>query len=340
MSVATWEAPANIAFVKYWGARNLEEAIPRHPSISMTLSSCVSRTTVECLAGAGADEVWLLSEGGGAERPGGTFEGRVLDHLERLRRHAGRRERLRVLTRNSFPAAAGMASSASGFAALTLAALDALGVETTPAELSELARRSGSGSAARSVLGGYVEWPAGDLESCHAEALARAEHWDLRDVVASIQDGPKEVSSLEGHRRAPTSPHYARRLELVEGRLREVRGAIEERSLERLGPVLEEDALELHLVAMSSRPPILYWAPATLAVLARVRGLREEGVVAWYTMDAGANVHVICPPEDEPRVARELAAVSGVRDVIRDGVGPGPRRLEEPLPGPVPGESG
>jgi diphosphomevalonate decarboxylase len=250
----------------------------------------------------------------------------VLAHIERLRRWAGRDEGIRIATRNTFPAAAGLASSASGFAALTLAVLGAFDRTVTPAELSLLARRSGSGSACRSVFGGYVEWRAseGAEEQNYAVQIADANHWDLRDVIAVVEIGPKTVSSLDGHRRAPSSPYYDRRREMIGDKLDRVRCAIRDRDLSALGPVLEEEAIDLHLIAMSSRPPIFYWSPGTLDVLRTVRELRQEGLEAWATMDAGANVHVICDPDSEDEVADRLGNLSSVGFVIRDGVGQGP----------------
>ena len=333
---ATAVAPANIAFVKYWGAVDLERAIPRNPSISMTLSRCVSRTTVEAVPGPGDDEVFLAPSAVDGQAPApDEFARRVRAHLGAIRRWAGvgpGELRFRVTTANSFPAAAGLASSASGFAALAVAAGAALGRRPDGAELSALARASGSGSAARSVLGGYVEWPAPGSapDDPRAAQLAPAGHWDLRDVVAVVESGPKEVSSLAGHRLAPTSPHFARRLELLPDRLDRVRRAIRERDVELLGTTIEEEAVELHLVAMSSRPPVFYWAPGTLEALAAVRAMRRDGLAAWATMDAGANVHAIVPAADEPAVAERLAGVAAVRRVIRDGVGTGPYLEDEP----------
>ena len=339
---ATAVAPANIAFVKYWGARDLERAIPVNPSISMTLSRCVSRTTVDLAAGEAPDEVWLgrIDDPGGWTDPGDAFRRRVVAHLDVLRRRHGLARvgpgagRFRVVTENSFPAAAGLASSASGFAALAVAVASVLrggGPATRISdldrgELSSLARASGSGSAARSVLGGYVEWPApgGAPDDPRAVQLATAAHWPLCDVVAIVETGAKQVSSLEGHRRAAGSPYFARRLEELPRRLATVRRAIAERDFPALGAVVEEEAIDLHLVAMSSRPPVFYWAPATLAVLDAVRALRRDGVGAWSTMDAGANVHVLTTPDDEEAVAARLRSVPGVHTVIRDRVGDGP----------------
>lgn len=331
MSKATVSAPANIAFIKYWGARDLERAIPMNSSISMTLDHCVTRCTVEVLETQdGGDEVWLAESGGGFGTPDPEFSQRVRDQLNHVRQWAGRTESVRVATRNSFPTAGGLASSASGFAALTLAAAAAFGKkDASVKELSLLARCSGSGSAARSVLGGYVEWPAprgngGGDDDSYARPIAPADHWELRNLIAVVEIGPKTVSSIEGHRRAISSPYYEKRQELLPARLDKVRRAIKERDLAALGPVLEEEATDLHLIAMSSHPPIFYWSPGTIAVLRAVRELRQEGLAAWATMDAGANVHVICDVDSEDEVAERLEDLPAVGFVIRDGVGEGP----------------
>ena len=331
---ASVAAPANIAFVKYWGARDLERAIPNAPSISMTMASCCSLCTADFHEGeSGADEVWLVDEDGTRRRPDAKFIERAVRHLSQLRALLGKHGRFVIGTRNTFPSAAGIASSASGFAALTIAGLRAMGNDTSdPRELSSLARLSGSGSAARSVMGGYVEWPRGESdEDCYAFAIAPASHWDLRDLVVVVESEAKKVPSRDGHALAATSPHYRHRLELLPQRLAITRDAIRNRDFGRLGPVIEEEGIELHLIAMSSRPPVYYWSAATIDVLARVRELRAEGVEAWSTMDAGANVHVICQGADEPAVAAALETVPGVKRLIRDRVGAGPKALTEHL---------
>ncbi len=329
---ATVTAPANIAFIKYWGAQNLEEAHPVNASISMTLTQCVSHSTVAFADGSDEpDRVELVGEDGSLTRPPASFRERAVAHLDRVRRWARRSGAFRVATRNSFPTGAGIASSASGFAALTVASTKALGLGLTLPELSALARMSGSGSAARSVFGGYVEWsPEGDGGG-HAVAIAPASHWDLRDVIALVDHGEKDVSSLDGHRVAATSPHYATRQRILPSRLAAVRRAIAERDLDTLGPILEEEAIELHLIAMSSKPPIFYWKPGTVQVLETLRGMRRAGLAAWATMDAGANVHVVCAPHAEASVVSALEALSGVCGVLLDGVGEGPSDEREHL---------
>lgn len=329
---ATVTAPSNIAFIKYWGARDLERAIPVNASISMTLTECVSRSTVEFVDGSDeADRIEIVDEDGSLTPPPASFRERALTHLDRVRRWARRDGSFRVATRNSFPTGAGIASSASGFAALTLASTKALGLTLSIPELSDLARMSGSGSAARSVLGGYVAWSPEGEGTGHAVAIASASHWDLRDVIALVDHGEKDVSSLDGHRVAASSPHFEARQRILPQRLAIVRRAIDERDLDTLGPVLEEEAIELHLIAMSSKPPIFYWKPGTVQVLERLRGMRREGLHAWSTMDAGANVHVICTPQAEAPVIAALNGLSGVSGVLLDGVGEGPREEWEHL---------
>jgi diphosphomevalonate decarboxylase len=329
---ATVIAPANIAFIKYWGTLDWDRTLPYNPSLSMTLRECTSRTTVEILEGGERDAVLLRRDKGSLEPATEAFSQRVIAHLGRLRSWAGETLSFRVATENSFPMAAGMASSASGFAALTLAVVSALGREVSGEQASVLARLSGSGSAARSVLGGYVQWPAGEgPEEEHAVQLLPAEHWDLRDVVAILEEQAKEVSSRQGHERAPSSPYFESRQRLLGERLERVRQAILARDFSALAPIVEEEAIDLHLIAMSSRPPVFYWRPGTLEVLAILRRLRQEGLEVCATMDAGANVHMICTPDSEAAVTEAVETIAGVRSLIHDGVGVGPAIVDDHL---------
>ena len=323
---ATAEAASNIAFIKYWGSSDPERAAPRNSSISMTLTDCRSICSATHFEGDdGGDEILLMDEAGVLDVAPESFSRRIGAHIDRLRSHFGRPGRLRIATRNTFPAEAGIASSASGFTALTLAVTRALRVELSSEELSRWARRSGSGSASRSAFGGYVEWPdpAADDPDV-SKQLLNEDDWTLCDLVAVVETGSKDVSSLEGHRRATSSPYYDRRLELLAGRLDEVRAALQQRDFPRLGGVVEEEAIDMHLIVFSSKPAIFYWKPATLAVLERVRELRADGLAAYCTMDAGANVHMICQPQDEQSLYDEIMRVNGVEKVLRDRVGSAP----------------
>jgi len=322
-------APSNIALIKYWGTSDLERTLPFNPSLSMTLRECVSRTTVESIADP-KDEVLVRVAGGSLQPASPAFSAGVRNHLDHLRSWAGVKDRFRVATENSFPMGAGMASSASGFAALALAVVAALDREISAATASVLARESGSGSAARSVMGGYVEWPSAGTEGAAVQVLP-ADHWDLRDVIAILDTTEKSVSSRAGHKLAETSPYFKPRQQQLPERLTEVRSSLQSRDFARLAPLVEEEAIDLHLIAMSSRPPIFYWRPATLIVLELVRAMRQGGVEVCATMDAGANVHVICTPEAEMAVVEALDVLPEVEGVIRDGVGSGPRMIDEPL---------
>jgi diphosphomevalonate decarboxylase len=332
MSKVTIVAPSNIAFLKYWGARDVERAVPENPSLSMTLSECVTRTTLEVQPNGLPTVVEVAGPEGRLEPAGTAFAVGVETHLAALSDALGFAASFRVATRNSFPASAGIASSASGFAALAVAFAAVAGRDVPPGELSLLARRSGSGSAARSVFGGFVEWPCSpDDPEAPACQIRGPEHWDLRDLIAVVSSAPKPVSSRDGHRRAASSPYFARRQELLPERLGEMRRAVLGRDLERLGRAIETEAVELHLVAMSSWPPIFYWKPQTIEVLNRIWALRDAGVGVWATMDAGPNVHLVCEPADEERVAGAVGELPGVERLIRDRIGPGPCRSDDHL---------
>ena len=325
----TAEAPSNIAFIKYWGARDLETPVPFNRSLSMTLDACRSICSASPLGDGEEDEiVWVEDPAAGrsaasAEAPPAFVE-RTRRHLDRLREWsqgtaAPYSGGFRIATGNTFPSAAGIASSASGFTALTLAVAAAMGFDLPPRVLSALSRSSGSGSAARSAYGGYVEWPDGDGNAAVQILDERA--WELCDLIAVVETGAKKVSSRDGHRRAESSPYFAPRLAALDGRLERVRAALHGRDFEALGDAVEEEGIDLHLIAMSSRPPVYYWSPGTIEVLAAVRGLRSDGVAAYATMDAGANVHVICQPEDAAQVADRLEAQGSVQYVVRDRTG-------------------
>ncbi|NJK78450.1 MAG: diphosphomevalonate decarboxylase [Chloroflexaceae bacterium] len=251
-----------------------------------------------------------------------------MQHLDRIRALAGIPTRARVDSTNTFPADAGIASSAAGFAALTLAAVAAAGLHLDTYELSRLARRSGSGSASRSVPTGYVEWYNGDDVGSYAESIAAPDHWHLANIVAVVDTSVKKVGSAENHRLAVTSPYFQTRLDELPARLDAVREAIAQRDIARLGPLIEVDAISMHAVCMTQVPPSFYWNAATMAVMEAVRTWREQGVQAYYTMDAGANVHVICEGHQRDEVNRLLQALPIVQFTIANNVGPGARVLD------------
>jgi diphosphomevalonate decarboxylase len=231
-----------------------------------------------------------------------------------------------VESSNNFPTGAGIASSASAFAALSLAASAAAGLELDERALSRLARR-GSGSACRSIPAGFVEWQAGEDDlSSYACSIAPPEHWDLVDCIALVSLAHKPVGSTKGHAFADSSPLQGARLAGAPRRLEICRQAILARDFEMLVEVMQLDSNLMHAVMMTSSPPLLYWRPATLAVMQAVGEWRKSGVAAGYTIDAGPNVHVICPGEIMDQVVVLLREIPGVETVLTARPG-GPAQL-------------
>ncbi len=308
-----WRARAgiNVALVKYWGKRDAAANLPEVGSISLTLGGMGSETAVELDPGLEADTFEL----DGVLRT----DRRVVETLAEVRRLSGRPERARVTSRNTVPTASGLASSASGAAALTLAAWDAygLGAPLEDPRFVDLVRR-GSGSAPRSLLGGLVEL---DRETGRVAQLLDEGGWDLRMVVASPTLGPKAVSSREGMERCRlTSPYYAAWRDAHPADLAAARAAIAGRDLPALGAVMERSTMRMHACMLAADPPLRYWSAGTLAILDAVEGLRP-GTGAWYTMDAGPHVKVLCAAADAEAVRVAVAPLCEAVWVCAPGPG-------------------
>jgi diphosphomevalonate decarboxylase len=322
---ATAEAHPNIAFIKYWGNRDDLLRLPANGSISMNLDGLFTRTTVSFQRSLGYDELIINGHGttGRALQRVSTFLDLVRDAVE-IQTHA------EVVSENNFPAGAGIASSASAFAALALAASSAAGVPVDPqhatSQLSRLARR-GSGSACRSVPGGFVEWRmgAGDGDS-YALSIAAADYWELVDCIAIVTAAHKKVGSTEGHFVAASSALQAARVADTPRRLDLCRAAVLARYFEAFAEVVELDSDMMHAVMMTSKPPLMYWEPGTLEIMRAVREWRDGGLAAAYTVDAGPNVHVLCPAGAAVEVEQRLRALPVVTDVLVAKPG-GPARL-------------
>lgn len=319
---ATATAGSNIAIIKYWGAQDPTLNLPANNSISLTLDAARTTTTVRFDRAYRADTLIL-----NGHETGGAPLARVSAHLDRLRALAGVRLPALVETANTFPEGAGIASSASGFAALTVAAAAALGLHLSERELSTLARL-GSGSACRSVIGGWAEWLRGTgHEDSYAVQIAPPEHWDVRDLVAVVSAETKAVPSMKGHAWAASSPLFEARLRQVETSLPVVRRAILERDFHALGVLAEADALSMHAIMLTSTPPLLYWQPATVELIQHVWRWRTEGLPCYFTIDAGPNVHVLTLPGALPHLEERLRSLPFVRRVIPCGPGPSPRLI-------------
>ena len=323
--MARAQAQPNIALVKYWGKRDSALNLPASGSLSITLDSLWTRTCVAFDPTLTRDELLL----DGAEHPAALA--RVSGCLDLLRERAGSTVHARVDTHNNFPTGAGLASSASGFAALVLAGSAALGLTLDRRALSVLARR-GSGSAARSIFGGFVGMAAGtraDGEDAFATPLLDAAQWPLCVVVAVTSMHAKAVGSgagMELSRR--TSPFHAAWLAGADADLASARHALQHRDFAELAAASEYSCLKMHAVMLASRPPLMYWNGATVECVHAIRALRErDGVPVFFTIDAGPQVKAVCLPAAAPRVAAVLGAVAGVERVLTSALGGGARLL-------------
>jgi len=322
VSKATAVASPNIAFVKYWGNRDHALRLPVNSSLSMNLDGLFTRTTVTFDPAFAADAVVLDNAALSPEA-----SRRVTEHLDRVRALAKTATRARVDSHNNFPTGTGIASSASGFAALTVAACAAAGLRLSERELSLLARQ-GSGSASRSIPAGFVEWQAGTgSDDSYAFSIAGPEHWALVDCIAIVSHEHKSVGSTGGHALAHTSPLQQARIEIVGSHLIACREALLARDFPRFAEVVEEDSTMMHAVMMTSRPPLYYWQPPTLAIMEAVRGWRAGGLPVCFTIDAGPNVHVITLAARAAEVESRLRALSGVQNVLRAAPGGGAELL-------------
>jgi diphosphomevalonate decarboxylase len=321
MHTASAQASPNIAFIKYWGNRDEALRLPANGSISMNLGELYTSTRVTFDPNLQADTLTINNNP--AER---AARARASALLDRVRSLAGIQTFTQVDSKNNFPTGAGIASSASAFAALALAASAAAGLSLPEKDLSRLAR-TGSGSACRSIPAGFTEWlPGTSDDDSYAVSLAPPDHWDLVDNVAIISRVHKPTGSTQGHALADTSPLQAARVADGPRRLDLCRRALLTRDFEALAAVTELDSNLMHAVMQTSTPPLLYWEPATVAIFQVVPAWRKSGTPVFYTIDAGPNVHVLCPKAHQARVAELLNEIPGVLEVLTAHPG-GPARL-------------
>jgi diphosphomevalonate decarboxylase len=335
MSEACAIAHPNIALSKYWGKREGGGNFPAVPSLSVTLAGLETRTRVRFDSTLQQDRVVL-----NGERADAGTEARARELLDRVRRASGEKRHAEVRTRNDFPTASGLASSASGFAALALAATRAAGLPWTPSQVSDLARRS-SGSAARSLFGGFVELPAGpsslgglgeaethDDVVLPAHGLAPAGHLPLSVLVCVTTEARKAIGSSEGMRRTMAESPYAQQWLDAAPRIHaRLRDALLARDFVAVGELAEASALAMHASAIAAG--VMYWTGATLDALAAVRSLRAAGTQAYATIDAGPHVKVLARASEAARVRDAMRSVPGVERVIEARPGEGARLVEE-----------
>ena len=300
-------AHPNIALVKYWGKQNHILNYPASPSLSITLDSLITKTKVSA-----STETRLLLNG---KRNEDLKVAKFLD----LFREKFELPPVSVETDNNFPTGAGLASSASGFAALVTALNENFQLGLSLSSLSEWARR-GSASAARSIFGGFVTLQG---PNWRADQLAKEPHWDLEICIVVINEGPKKISSTTGMKTSEaTSPFYLEWIKSADSDFEIAKKAIIERDFVKLSEVSEQNCLKMHSVMHTSQPAISYWAPGTVLAMELVREIRSTGTPAFFTMDAGPQVKVIYPKKYRTIIQRSLEELKNVR-LIWASLGPG-----------------
>lgn len=314
-------AHSNIALIKYWGHRNKispELNIPLNDSVSMTKyglsenTHLQAHTTIEFSEDLKENEAILnnrLLKGRDLER--------ILKVINPLKKMKKIDYNFKMVSFNDFPTQAGLASSAAGFAALTLAAAEALNLDLTQKELSTVARL-GSGSAARSIHGGFVYWHRGfSHETSYTEQICDPEHFDINAVIAIIDEGRKDVTSDIGHELAKTSIFNTIRVKKSHEQAKEIRKAILDNDFKKVGMITEKNCLYMHTVMMTSEPALFYWNPLTLKIIKKVLYIRKsEKIDCFFTIDAGPNVHCFCRPENVEYIQKILLSIEGIEKAI------------------------
>ena len=301
-------AHPNFALCKYWGKSNTRDNTPSVPSLSITLDSLSTDTTIS------------QSEHDNAVLNGHSDE-RIITHIDRLRASYPLPP-VAIHTQNNFPTAAGLASSASGFAALVTGLNHAFSWNLTREKLSELARQA-SASAARSIFGGFVGLKGPDYT---AYQVAPAEHWDLSVVIAITSTAEKRISSMEGMQlSAKTSPYYRTWVESAEADYQQAERAVEARDFQSLAEVSERSCFKMHAVMQTTQPALLYWNAATVHAMHTVMDLRQSGTPVFFTIDAGPQLKAVCESSAAASVARSLQDVPGVIETRTVGLGEGAR---------------
>jgi diphosphomevalonate decarboxylase len=306
----TASAHPNIALIKYWGKQPVPGNIPATPSLSITLDTLESVTSVD----EAAEDTLLLN---GEARS----DAKIASYLDLLRQNFDVPP-LKIETSNNFPTAAGLASSASGFAALTTAIDQHCDLQMSLDQRSDYARQA-SGSAARSIYGGFVALGEPDWI---AEPLLNSEEWPLKVVIAITDTRQKTVSSSEGmSRSANTSAFYDNWVTTTREDYLAAHVAVRNRDFDQLALLAENSCLKMHAVMTTSIPAMIYWRPATVACIETIRGLQTDGLKVFFTIDAGPQIKAVCTPEHAPQIAEALSVVPGVMSTTTVGLGAGAR---------------
>jgi diphosphomevalonate decarboxylase len=318
-------AHSNLAFIKYWGKKNEKLKLPANSSLSVNLSNLYTITTVEFSEKFLTDEIKINQEENQKESL------RVVKHLDLIRKKAGVNWKAKVVSQNNFPKAAGFASSASGFAALTLAATKALELSLSEKELTILARL-GSGSACRSIPDGFVEWRKGKKsEDSYAYSIFPSNYWKISIFALVLKISEKKISSSEGHRLAPTNPFFKTRLERIEKKIFLLKEFIKKKDFLNFGQLIESEALELHAIMFTSQPSLIYWDQETIRLIKFIYTLREKRLPVYFSIDAGPNPYFISEEKYEKELLRYLKTINSIKEIIINHPGSGAKTIDNHL---------
>jgi len=276
----------------------------------MNLSNLLTTTTVEFSSRYKKDEILINNEINKKENE------KIERFLDKVRQIAKTNSRAKVVTKNNFLKSGGLASSASGFAALAMAATVSIGLNLSEKELSILAR-IGSGSACRSIPDGFVKWVEGrDNQSSFAQSIFAPDYWNILDIVVVTQTENKKVTSTDGHKLVKTSPFFQKRLRNIKNKIKKIKEYIKQKDFIKFGELVEREALELHAIMLTSNPPILYLQPKSIEIIRAVWQWRSEGLSVYFTIDAGPNIHLICQEKDQKRLIDKLQKIKDIKYII------------------------
>lgn len=296
----TARAHTNIALVKYWGKADTDLIIPQNGSLSLTLDHFYTDTTVEFDSKLTTDQFILDGESKSPVK--------ITNFLNIVRQKAGINTFAKVDSVNHVPSTAGLASSASAYAALAAAASKASGLNLSHKELSKLARR-GSGSASRSIYGGFVEWIKGyDDDTSYAVPIEEDLDWKIGMIVAMVNPDKKKISSRTGMQTVVnTSPFYSAWVESIDDDLRNIKVAIKNRDFKTMGEIAESNAMRMHALNLSSSPHFNYFEPLSIEIMNTVEDIRtNEQIECYYTVDAGPNIKILCQQKDADDLLSKL----------------------------------
>ncbi|MFC2663296.1 MAG: diphosphomevalonate decarboxylase [Scardovia wiggsiae] len=339
---AAARAHANIALIKYWGKRDASLILPTSESLSLTLDPLYTDTAVSFIDG--AEDQFILD---GAEQ-GGTPLERVRAFIGLFRQYMSKHKAentssigisgedctslytrtVRVESHNHVPTAAGMASSASAFAALAWALRDLYGLHgISDRQLSTFARR-GSGSALRSIFGGFVKWKYGTGDNDSYAIQVDDAQWDVGAVIIALSTKQKKTGSRSGMAHTVnTSAFYPLWREASEADLKLVEEGIRKRDINEIGKAMEANVMKFHAVMFAADPPLTYMTAESWKVIEHIWSLREQGIPCYFTMDAGPNVTVLCPRSYMDRIAADMRSAFPQAAVIPAASGPAPEGI-------------